>query len=104
LCAARTAAGPDEIRGSASLIISASSKLNDDEGGETDRAIAGSLGIARSALALILERVAPARLRWPLPPTLSDRLPEAMLSAGPGSPWIGLMGGSVLTRVQAGLG
>src|SRR5258708_2348012 len=55
------------------------------ECGATDRAIARSLSIARSTVALTLERVAATGLRWPLPPTLSDRVLEAMLYAGHGS-------------------
>jgi transposase len=56
------------------------------EGGATDREIARSLGIARSTVALTLERVVAAGLRWPLPETLTDRVLEAMLYAGPGCP------------------
>src|SRR5713226_6948511 len=56
------------------------------ECGATDRAIARSLSIARSTVALTLERVAAAGLRWPLPATLSDRVLEAMLYAGHGQP------------------
>ena len=55
------------------------------ECGATDRAIARSLSIARSTVALTLERVAATGLRWPLPPTLTDRVLEAMLYAGHGS-------------------
>jgi transposase len=55
------------------------------ECGATDRAIARSLSIARSTVALTLERVAAAGLRWPLPATLTDRVLEAMLYAGHGS-------------------
>src|SRR6266480_3479507 len=55
------------------------------EGGATDRTIARSLSIARSTVALTLERVAAAGLRWPLPATLTDRVLEAMLYAGHGS-------------------
>jgi len=54
------------------------------ESGATDRAIARSLGIARSTVGLTLERVAAAGLRWPLPATLTDRVLEAMLYAGQG--------------------
>jgi len=50
----------------------------------TDREIARSLGIARSTVALTLERVAAAGLHWPLPATLTDRVLEAMLYAGHG--------------------
>ena len=53
--------------------------------GASDRAMARSLGIARSTVALTLERVAAAGLAWPLPETLSDRVLEAMLYAGSGS-------------------
>jgi transposase len=55
------------------------------ECGATDRAIARSLSIARSTVALTLERVAARGLRWPLPATLTDRVLEAMLYAGHGS-------------------
>src|ERR1700674_3077 len=55
------------------------------ECGATDRAIARSLGVARSTVGLTLERVAAAGLRWPLPATLTDRVLEAMLYAGHGS-------------------
>jgi transposase len=54
-------------------------------GGASDRQIARSLSLARSTVALTLERAAAARLCWPLPATLSDRLLEAMLYAGHGS-------------------
>ena len=53
--------------------------------GTSDRAIARSLGIARSTVALTLERVATAGLDWPLSETLSDRVLEAVLYAGSGS-------------------
>ena len=56
-----------------------------DECRATDREIARSLGVARSTVALTLERVAAAGLRWPLPATLTDRVLEAMLYAGHGS-------------------
>jgi hypothetical protein len=55
------------------------------ECGATDRAIARSLGIARSTVAVTLDRLAAAALCWPLPASLSDRVLEAMLYAGPGS-------------------
>ena len=55
------------------------------ECGATDRAIARSLGIARSTVAVTLDRLAAAELGWPLPATLSDRVLEAMLYAGPGT-------------------
>src|SRR4051812_50133006 len=50
--------------------------------GSSDRAIARSLGVARSTVALTLERLAAAGLVWPLPETLSERVLEAMLYAG----------------------
>ena len=56
------------------------------EGGATQRAIARSIGVARSTVALTLERVAAAQLGWPLPPALSDRALEAMLYANAGRP------------------
>jgi hypothetical protein len=43
------------------------------------------LSVARSTVALTLERVAAAGLRWPLPTPLTDRVLEAMLYAGHGS-------------------
>ena len=55
------------------------------EGGASDRQIARSLSLARSTVAVTLERAAAADLRWPLPATLSDRVLEAMLYAGHGS-------------------
>jgi transposase len=56
------------------------------EGGATERAIARSLGIARSTVALTLERAAAAKLPWPLAATLTDRVLEAMLYASAGAP------------------
>ncbi len=56
-----------------------------NEGGASDRQIARSLNLARSTVALTLERAAAAGLRWPLPATLTDRVLEAMLDAGHGS-------------------
>jgi len=53
--------------------------------GASDRTIGRSLGIARSTVALTLDRVAAASLTWPLPETLSDRVLEAMLYAGAGT-------------------
>ena len=53
--------------------------------GASDRAIARSLGVARSTVALTLDRLAAAGLAWPLPETLSERVLEAMLYAGTGS-------------------
>jgi DNA-binding transcriptional regulator LsrR (DeoR family) len=41
------------------------------EAGATERAIARSIGLARSTVALTLERVAAAQLSWPLPVTLT---------------------------------
>ena len=55
------------------------------EGGASDRQIARSLNLARSTIALTLERAMAAGLRWPLPATLTDRVLEAMLYAGHGS-------------------
>src|ERR1700752_3397596 len=55
------------------------------EAGATERAIARSLGIARSSVALTLERAAAAELSWPLPATLTDRVLEAMLYASAGA-------------------
>src|SRR3954447_5781280 len=52
------------------------------EGGASDRQIVRSLSLARSTVALTLERAAAAGLRWPLPATLTDRVLEAMLYAG----------------------
>jgi hypothetical protein len=52
------------------------------EGGASDREIARSLSLTGSSVALTPARAAAARLRWPLPATLSDRVPEAMLYAG----------------------
>ena len=49
------------------------------ECGATERAIAQSLGIARSTVAVALDRLAAAELGWPLPATLSDRVLETML-------------------------
>ena len=53
--------------------------------GASDRAIARSFGVARSTVALTLDRLAAAGLAWPLPETLSERVLEAMLYAGTGS-------------------
>lgn len=55
------------------------------ECGASDRAIGRSLGIARSTVALTLDRVAAAGLAWPLSATLGDHVLEAMLYAGAGS-------------------
>src|SRR4051812_6245871 len=54
------------------------------EGGASDRQIARSLSLARSTVALTLERAAAAELGWPLPATLTDRVLEGMLYAGHG--------------------
>jgi hypothetical protein len=51
------------------------------ECGATERAIARSIGIARSTVALTLERAAASKLSWPPPATLTDRVLEAMLYA-----------------------
>src|SRR6266480_5280433 len=56
------------------------------EAGATERAIARSIGVARSTVALTLERVAAVRLGWPLPVTLTDRVLEATLYASAGRP------------------
>src|SRR6516225_6490565 len=56
------------------------------EAGATERAIARSIGVARSTVALTLERVAAVRLGWPLPVTLTDRVLEAKLYASAGRP------------------
>jgi transposase len=56
------------------------------EAGATERAIARSIGLARSTVALTLERVAAAQLSWPLPVTLTDRVLEATLYASAGRP------------------
>jgi len=47
--------------------------------GATERTIAGSIGVARTpSRAQALDRVAAARLGWPLPKTLSDWAMEAL--------------------------
>jgi transposase len=53
--------------------------------GATDRAIARSIGVARSTIALYLDRTAAAGLSWPLSDALTDRVFEAMLFAGAGT-------------------
>ena len=53
--------------------------------GATDRAIARSIGVARSTIALYLDRTAAAGLSWPLSDALTDRDFEAMLFAGAGT-------------------
>ena len=52
----------------------------------TDRAIARSVGVARSTARLCLDRVAAAGLTWPLPATVTDGALEALLFAGGGAP------------------
>jgi hypothetical protein len=49
------------------------------ECGARDRAIARSIGIARSTVADYLSRLAAAGPSWPLPPTLTDTALEALL-------------------------
>jgi transposase len=56
------------------------------ECGATERAVARSLGVARSTVALTLERIAAAQLGWPLPATLTDRVLEATLYSSAGRP------------------
>lgn len=53
------------------------------ECGASDRAIAVSIGVARSTVQLCLARVAAAGLSWPLPSTLTDQGLEALLFASP---------------------
>lgn len=55
------------------------------EAGASDRAIARSIGVARSTVRLCLDRVAGAGLAWPLPETLTDGALEALLFAGAGA-------------------
>ena len=55
------------------------------EAGASDRAIARSIGVARSTVRLCLDRVAGAGLAWPLPETLTDCALEALLFAGAGA-------------------
>ncbi len=55
--------------------------------GAPDRAIARSVGVARSTIALYLERAAAAGLSWPLPDTLTDRV-----FPPPRPTWIGTHG------------
>ena len=55
------------------------------EVGASDRAIARSVGVARSTVRLCLDRVAGAGLAWPLPGTLTDGALEATLFAGAGA-------------------
>ena len=51
----------------------------------SDRAIAVSIGVARSTVRLCLDRVSSAGLVWPLPRTLTDSGLEALLFAPRGS-------------------
>ena len=53
-------------------------------GGASDRQIARSLSLARSTVAVTLERAAAVAVHWPLPATLTDRVLEATLYAGNG--------------------
>ncbi len=55
------------------------------EAGASDRAIARSVGVARSTVWLCLSRVAAAGLAWPLPETLTEGALEALLFAGGGA-------------------
>jgi transposase len=55
------------------------------EVGASDRAIARSVGVARSTARLCLDRVAAAGLTWPLPATLTDGALEARLFASSGA-------------------
>ena len=55
------------------------------EVGATDRAIARSVGVARSTARLCLDRVAAAGLTWPLPATVTDGALEALLFARSGA-------------------
>src|SRR5215212_5048784 len=55
------------------------------EAGASDRAIARSVGVARSTARLCLDRLAAAGLTWPLPETLTDGALEALLFAGAGA-------------------
>lgn len=55
------------------------------EVGATDRAIARSVGVARSTARLCLDRAAAAGLAWPLPATVTDGALEALLFAGGGA-------------------
>jgi transposase len=56
------------------------------EAGASDRAIARSVGVARSTARQCLDRVAAAGLCWPLPATLTDGALEALLFARGGAP------------------
>src|SRR3712207_1810732 len=55
------------------------------EAGASDRAIARSVGVARSTARLCLDRAAAAGLSWPLPEGLTDGALEALLFAGAGA-------------------
>jgi transposase len=55
------------------------------EAGASDRAIARSVGVARSTARLCLDRVAAAGLTWPLPEGLTDGAVEVLLFAGAGA-------------------
>ncbi len=55
------------------------------EAGASDRAIARSVGVARSTARLCLDRVVAAGLTWPLPEGLTDGALEALLLAGSGA-------------------
>ena len=55
------------------------------EAGASDRAIARSVGVARSTVWLCLGRATAAGLTWPLPETLSEAALEALLFAGGGA-------------------
>jgi transposase len=55
------------------------------EVGASDRAIARSVGVARSTVWLCLSRVTAAGLAWPLPETLTEGALEALLFAGGGA-------------------
>ena len=54
------------------------------ETGATDRQIARALDVARSTVALTLDRARSAGLAWPLPATMGDAVLEALLYAGTG--------------------
>ncbi len=55
------------------------------EAGASDRAIARSVGVARSTVWLCLGRATAAGLAWPLPETLTEAALEALLFAGGGA-------------------
>ena len=54
------------------------------ETGATDRQIARALDVARSTVALTLDRARAAGLTWPLQATMGDAVLEALLYAGTG--------------------